>query len=235
MPALADRIVEGNEGPAVLSTGVPLAAIVKDLEAGAPVTSLGLDPFDLVAAMARLGLGAADSEGLPLVQGRPGRPKLERALSEPSLSALFPEARRASCLAMAAGLLQVHDFWDASHEAAQKADDLGEKRYSPYWHGIGHRREPDYGNAGYWFRRVGRHPLFPALGAAVLLILECESGDADRSRWPLDRVGDWNPDAFSELHREARRNVALEPLARRLQRLEMAMLLDLTVADLGAV
>lgn len=234
MPVLADRIVEGAEGPAVLSTGVPLAEIVAKLEAGAPLKSLALEPLDLLAAMARLGLGAADSEGLPLVQGHPPRPKLERALSEPSLAAVLPEVPHAARLALSAGLLQVHDFWHASHEAAQKADDLGEKRFSPYWHGIGHRREPDYGNAAYWFRRVGRHPLFPALGAAVS-ILGCESGVADRSRLPIDRAGDWNPDAFSDLHREARRDAALGRLARRLQRLEMAMLLDLTVTDLGVV
>ena len=60
-------------------------------------------------------------------------------------------------LALAAGLLQIHDFWDASHEAAQEADDLGERDFSAYWHGIAHRREPDAGNASYWFRRVGRH------------------------------------------------------------------------------
>ena len=32
-----------------------------------------------------------------------------------------------------------------------------------YWHGIMHRMEGDAYNAGYWFRRVGRHPVFPAL------------------------------------------------------------------------
>lgn len=232
MPALADRIVEGAEGPAVLATGTPLAEIAKRLESGAAFDSLGLEALDIVAALGRLGLGAADSEGLPLVQGHPSRPKLARALAEPCLAAILPEVPRASRLALAAGLLQVHDFWHPSHEAAQKADDLGEKRFSPYWHGIGHRREPDYGNAAYWFRRVGRHPLFPSLGAAVLSMVGGESGNADRSRLPLDCAGDWNPDAFSDLHREARRDASLGRLARRLQRLEMAMLLDITVADL---
>ena len=29
-----------------------------------------------------------------------------------------------------------------------------------YWHAILHRREPDYSNSKYWYRRVANHPIY---------------------------------------------------------------------------
>ncbi|WP_442510186.1 hypothetical protein SH528x_001794 [Novipirellula sp. SH528] len=48
---------------------------------------------------------------------------------------------------------------DRSHRISQ---DIDEKEGS-FWHGIMHRREGDFSNAKYWFRRVGKHPVITQL------------------------------------------------------------------------
>lgn len=52
--------------------------------------------------------------------------------------------------AFMAGMWLLFDFLDESHEVSQSLPD----EWGAHWHGIMHRREPDPGNAAYWFRRV---------------------------------------------------------------------------------
>jgi hypothetical protein len=215
---------------------VSTAEILCQLEAGeAPhrvASSLGLDATDLIAVLAHAALGPGEDDGPPLVQSEPRRPALGKALSPDALEGLLPGSARPARLALAAGLLQIHDFWDASHEAAQQADDLGERLSSAYWHGIAHRREPDAGNAGYWFRRVGRHSIFRPLWESALPMVEAGGDAALAAR--LASAGTWDPHAMTELCTSARAGTPREALALRLQQLEMIRLLDATAATILA-
>ena len=58
-----------------------------------------------------------------------------------------------------AGLWLYADQLNRSHDVSQTI----ETPTGSYWHAIMHRREGDYGNSHYWFRRVGKHPAMRAL------------------------------------------------------------------------
>jgi len=61
----------------------------------------------------------------------------------------------------AAGLWLLAGDLEASHAISQ-AD---ERPDASFWHAVMHRREGDFSNAKYWFRRVGRHPVLADLAA----------------------------------------------------------------------
>ena len=69
--------------------------------------------------------------------------------------------------AVKSGLLLWNDALDESHTISQQLN----SKTGSYWHGIMHRREPDYSNSKYWFGRVGNHSVFPALRKRALDIL----------------------------------------------------------------
>jgi hypothetical protein len=231
MGNLWDRI-EARDGGPVLCGGLPLAGLIDRLEAGEAsdgvAGALGLPAADVVAGLARAALGESEEDGPALVQEAPRRPHLAGALGADALLRLLPQTPRPALLALTAGLLQVHDFWDASHDAAQEADTLGESAVSAYWHGIAHRREPDPGNAAYWFRAVGRHAVFGPLAESARPLLDAHGDPALTGR--LLRGGSWDPRAMIDLCCGARAGSAAEALARRLQRREMILLLEATAS-----
>src|SRR5579859_5853742 len=92
-----------------------------------------------------------------------------------------------------AGLYLYFGCWEDAHETAQAV----ETQDGAYWHAIVHRQEPDAGNAGYWFRQVGPHPIFPALRARAIE-LGFDPGPA------------WRPVAFVDYCERARSQPAAE-------------------------
>jgi hypothetical protein len=235
MALFRERLVLRDGESSLQSNGMAVSEIVSRLEAGVPagrlVPAAVPAPADLIAALAHSALGDDESLGPSLLKAKPPRPRLLNGLSEPSLAGLFLGAAHRLRLALASGLLQVHDFWDASHEAAQRADDLGEPAFAAYWHGIAHRREPDAGNAAYWFRRVPEHAVYKPLAEAARPLLEAHGDSQLAGR--LVPGGAWSSSAMIDLCVEARSGTPQETIARRLQRLEMWLLLEATFSAIA--
>ena len=93
----------------------------------------------------------------PLGPGRENEAMADQ-LERATVDRLFAHAKvvdRSMAEACRSGLWLYHDYLDTSHTISQSIS----TPTGSYWHGIMHRREPDFSNAKYWFRRVGRHPV----------------------------------------------------------------------------
>lgn len=144
--------------------------------------------------------------------GEPNR-KAQFPLQSLSVDALFEGrtiANRKLAQCCLSGLWLWHDYLDESHTLSQDI----ETPEGSYWHGIMHRREPDYGNAKYWFRRVGKHPVFASLAD-------------DRQAQTLMQSSAWDAFAFVDLCESiARGRDDREQLAREVAKREWQLLFD---------
>ena len=106
-------------------------------------------------------------------------------------------------------------------EEAHKLADYCESVEGELWHGILHRQEPDSGNAAYWFRKAGHHPVFSLLAREVSRITK-------RIQDVEFRVGHWDPFAFISFCDRARAQPgsAQERAAMEIQRAEWQLLFD---------
>jgi hypothetical protein len=145
-----------------------------------------------------------------------------------TLAALRPETiygQAPADLSMAAccvsGLWLWHNFLDESHSISQEI----ETRAGSYWHGLMHRREADFGNAKYWFRRVGQHEIFPQLAREMQALVAAEKLPAPLTY--LASAREWDPYRFVDSCESAleRANGAVD-LCRRVAALEWSLLFD---------
>ncbi|MGH9583989.1 MAG: hypothetical protein ACRD4O_13765 [Bryobacteraceae bacterium] len=137
---------------------------------------------------------------------------------------LFPAARHGH--AALAGLLLRAGCWAESHAVAQ---DIHSAEGS-YWHGIVHRMEPDFSNAGYWFRQAGKHAIFSDLFQRAAEILE----NQDRKHWGPKHwrlKAAWDPLLFIEWCEEASKGGGeAEAAAIEIQMVEWQLLFDWCLA-----
>lgn len=154
----------------------------------------------------------------------PGRPNLTmrsrlEALTPENLFAPSPLLDADAARACLAGLWLHHDFLDESHTLSQELHTTE----GSYWHGLMHRREPDFSNSKYWFRRVGAHPVFEPLRAGAAKLA---AGAPARAGF-LGRQTSWDPFAFIDLCEASYDGgTPCHELCRRVQRLEWELLFD---------
>ena len=159
--------------------------------------------------------------------------EIDRSLRADDYGALFAgdAIRDDYAQAVLSGLNQMNDNLPRAHGLAMSEDvkDESARTTLDYWHAIMHRREPDYPNAKYWWRRTGHHPVFAdVLNAAKSEVAALPSGSDVRRA--IDGMSAWEPLAFTDLcEKHAASDNAENAVLRAIQAAEMARLLEYCV------
>lgn len=155
-----------------------------------------------------------------------------RKLTPADLLAPRPVRDPRMATAALAGLWLRADFLDPAHELSQSLETVE----GSYWHALVHRREPDYENSKYWFRRVGAHPIFAEL-AAEARRLAAAHADEKTARELLAKEAEntaWDPFWFVDVCRRASaRPVEGQQLCRLIQKREWELLFAYCMAKAG--
>jgi hypothetical protein len=152
---------------------------------------------------------------MPLTCAECTNEQVRQVLKTTNITRLFPGVKDPA--AAAAGLWLYFSCFEEAHGLASES----ETAECALWHAILHRREPDSGNAAYWFRKVGTHPTFSATARAADEILK-RLPDAEF------RLGKWDPFAFIAFCERAlsQPGSMQEAAAMEIQRAEWQILFD---------
>jgi hypothetical protein len=148
------------------------------------------------------------------------QPALEAHLAEAFRDAKLPPLNQQLIRAL---ILLWHDHLDASHNVSQGIENPDGNLV----HAIMHRREPDYWNSKYWWRRVGKHPCFPEIARRVRDFVEAR-GENELAAKLVPR-GEWDAFAFVDACAAAANLPASDrqvQLLREIQRIESEVALE---------
>lgn len=161
--------------------------------------------------------------GLALLGPDPRPGVLPAAALNERLTILFnQEATPATAQpAVRALILLWHDHLDAAHTLAQGIENAD----GSLVHAMMHRREPDYWNSKYWWRRVGEHPCFAQLAKRVGEFLRGK-GEVELAA-KLVPAGQWDPIAFVDACDAA---AGLKPDSARVQMLREVQRIEFETA-----
>lgn len=174
------------------------------------------DPTQYSPEIARLLAMSENGERLfPLTCGPCVSDEARDFLKSVKPADLFPNVEEPE--APMAGLWLYFSCFEEAHALA----DYCESVEGELWHAILHRQEPDSGNAAYWFRRAGPHPVFSQLAREAVKITRRIPGAEFRT-------GRWDPFAFISFCDRARiqPGSTQERAAMEIQRVEWQLLFD---------
>lgn len=197
------------------------------------------------AVYRHIALKLQNRKSLPsLAPDRPWHPGLDEeiaGLAETELAGPHADGL-ASARAWKAALHLWNDSLERAHELVQELD----TPTGSALHGIMHRREGDFSNAKYWFRRAGDHPACHGLQARVTEWLSGLSGQSGSGGIPLGQAGDairtiarqgiWNPYLFTDAVEIATSRIGEEEavaILEGIQHLELAAFLRYLEARLA--